>query len=142
MKKNNHQRLSINASLAELATVRGFIERIAQDYEVQAEAFSDIRLAVDELLTNTILHGYNGAEGYIEIELQLESHSNNFVVIMRDQAPVFNPFNNVPQHNLAEKLVQAQPGGFGLQLVQRTMTKSYHAVTESGGNQLTLVKQF
>jgi len=137
---NVKQFLRIDANLVELASVRGFIERTAHEFEVQDEALSDIRLAVDELVTNTILHGYNGAEGRIDIELQFESGTGDFIVILRDQAPIFDPFSNVPQHSVGEKLAQVKAGGYGLQLVQKAMTKSFHSVTESGGNQLTLIR--
>ena len=41
---------------------------------------------------------------------------------------------------MSEKLGQEQPGGFGLQLVQKTMNETLHKVTDSGGNELILVK--
>jgi serine/threonine-protein kinase RsbW len=137
---NTKQVLSIEADLAELANVRGFIERAAQSHGVQGDALSDVRLAVDELITNTITHGYGDEKGQIEIELQFDSGQKDLIIILRDQAPIFDPFSNVPQYSVGEKLAQPQAGGFGLQLVLKAVNKHIHSVTDAGGNELTLIK--
>lgn len=132
--------LSIDAKIEELGNVRRFIEGVAVPIGIQGGLLADIRLAVDELITNTIVHGYGRRQGNIDIDLSHDLEKSRLTIVLRDQAQLFNPFTRVPQHDVSEKLGQEQPGGFGLQLVQKTMNETLHKVTDSGGNELTLVK--
>ncbi len=46
-------------------------------------------LAVDELAANTIVHGYRGQPGTIEVEIERTAEA--LMVRRRDQAPPFDP---------------------------------------------------
>jgi len=134
------QRLSINAKIEELAKVRRFIEDVVLPLGIQDRQLSDIRLAVDELLTNTIVHGYGPKPGNIDITLSHDTKNNLLIIVLRDEAQLFDPFTRIPQRSTAERLGRIEPGGFGLQLIQKSMNETQHKVTESGGNELTLIK--
>lgn len=139
-KKIVMQYLSIEAKIEELARVRRFIENTVQPFGIQERQLSDIRLAVDELLTNTIVHGYGSKAGTIDIILSYDPENHMLTIVLRDDAQLFDPFTKLANHNTAERLSQVEPGGFGLRLIQQSMNETQHKVTKSGGNELTLIK--
>ncbi len=55
--------LRIPADVKRLADVREFVRQHAADMGADAETTDDMVLAVDELTTNSIVHGYRGEEG-------------------------------------------------------------------------------
>ena len=59
--------LRVDANVGALAEVRDFIRSAAADAGAPAEPLEDLVQAVDEAATNTIVHGYDGAPGWIEV---------------------------------------------------------------------------
>jgi serine/threonine-protein kinase RsbW len=105
---------------------------------VDAATIPDVVLAVDEAATNIILHGYQGQEGIIEIEVEQEGDA--LVVRLRDEAVPFDP-TSVPLPDLTVPLEQRAPGGLGIYLIRQVMDEVAYRITSQGGNELTLVKR-
>ena len=53
-----HSRIEIPADLAELAAVREAVRDVARHCEAPATCMDDLVQAVDEAVTNVIVHGY------------------------------------------------------------------------------------
>lgn len=105
---------------------------------VDAATIPDVVLAVDEAATNIILHGYQGQEGIIEIEVVQEGDA--LVVRLRDETVPFDP-TSVPPPDLTVPLEQRAPGGLGIYLIRQVMDEVMYRITSQGGNELTLVKR-
>ena len=125
------------AALANLEQVRRFVERSAQKLGADGEFIPELVLAVDEAVTNIIVHGYRQALGPIEIELVAQGPS--LLVRLRDEAPVFDPGTRSAAATDVSPLKSA-PGGFGLHLIDNAMDAVSHRARAGGGNELTLVK--
>ena len=95
-------------------------------------------LAVDEVVTNIIQHGYRGQPG--EIDIEIERRPDAAVVYVRDQAPPFDP-TRLPDPDITLPLEQRPEGGMGVYLARRSVDDMSHQVTDQGGNQLTLTKK-
>ncbi len=130
--------MRITANLKDLALIRRFVEEAATALKADPAAIPDVILAVNEAVTNIILHGYRGQPGIVEIEVGREGDS--LVVRLRDQAPPFDP-NDVPPPDLTLPLEKRPLGGMGVYLTRQLMDKVVHLVTPQGGNELTLVKK-
>ena len=63
------------------------MNKILADRGASESARSDLALAVTELCTNIIRHGYRGADGTIEVRATVSGQT--FEVTVVDQAPVF-----------------------------------------------------
>ena len=101
-------------------------------------AAKEMRLAVDEAMANIVQHGYRGSQG--EIEVEAESDLHGLVIRLRDDAPAYNPLDRAaPALDLP--LEQRPIGGMGVELVRQSVDSVEHRVTETGGNELTLVKR-
>ncbi|HZD58074.1 MAG TPA: ATP-binding protein [Anaerolineales bacterium] len=130
--------LQLVAGLKDLAEIRHFVEEEATALDVEPSAIYDINLAVTEMVTNIIVHGYRGQPGRVEIEVGREGDS--VVIRLRDQAPVFDP-TQVPPPNLELPPEERPLGGLGVFLTKHFMDRMSHRITASQGNELTLVKK-
>ena len=95
-------------------------------------------LAVDEAVTNTVVHGYKGREGSVEIEVGREGHA--LVIRLRDEAPPFDP-TSVPSPDLTLPLEERALDGMGVYLIRQATDEMRHRTTLQQGNELTLVKR-
>jgi serine/threonine-protein kinase RsbW len=98
---------------------------------------NDIVLAVDEAVTNIIIHGYAGQPGDIEIRVTREADA--LVVQLEDEAPAFDP-QTVTKPDLSLSLEERPLGGMGVFLMNELMDQVRHSVTSQGRNKLTLIK--
>lgn len=129
--------LHTSAELKNLSQIRDFIEAAALGLGLAPESIHNIQLAVDEVATNIMVHGYQGQGGPLEIEVKRPER--DVVVSLRDEAFPFDP-TTVPPPDLTLALAQRPIGGLGIHLVRQTMDEIHHQVTPTGGNQLTLIR--
>jgi serine/threonine-protein kinase RsbW len=128
--------LRIPATLEELSTVRRFIRERAHRMGADPKVVHDLVQAVDESVANTILHGYRGRSGTVEVELGRSGES--LVARLRDQAPAFDP-TKLPDPDITLPLDKRPLGGMGVFLTRELMDEvSYRQIDK--GNELTLVK--
>lgn len=128
--------LRIRASADELARVRAFVRDVAAREGAEAAAIADVVQAVDESVTNAIVHGYAGREGTVDVEV--ERDGSRLVVRLRDQAPRFDP-TLVPPPDVTLPLELRPPGGMGVFLTRELMDDVRYRHSDDC-NELTLVK--
>lgn len=137
MTANSSSKLRIAARLDNLAAIRRFVEDAASSFGIESVIVGDVVQAVDESATNVVVHGYRDRPG--EIEVEIGRAGNELVVILRDQAPPFDPTQR-PSPDVTLPLDERPLGGLGVFLTRRFMDQVSHRVTAEGGNELTLVK--
>ena len=94
-------------------------------------------LSVTEITTNVIEHGYKEMDG--EIEIELCRNGNDFIVKIRDDAPVYD-LNVIPEPDLSLPLNKMPLGGLGVFMTKNLVDSYAHRATENGGNEIVLVK--
>ena len=77
------------ADLAQLAVIREFVAEASRSLDADEQAIRDLQLAVDEVCSNSIRHGYGGQEGQIEVFVERIGHSIR--VVVRDWGMAFDP---------------------------------------------------
>jgi serine/threonine-protein kinase RsbW len=127
--------LSIPADVRRLAEVRQFIRDQASHLGAGPEVTNDVVLAVDELTTNSIIHGYRGTPGVVEVGVGKEGGS--MVVWLRDQAPAFDP-NSYPEPDTSLPLGRRPTGGMGIHLSRGASDQLRYRRT-GDSNELTIV---
>ena len=131
------QHLAVPAELVRLAEIRAFVRRQMAGLGADDETTADLVQAVDELVSNVIEHGYQGAAGAVEIDLA--GADGTATIRIRDGAPPFDP-TTVPTPPLDLPLERRPLGGMGVHLA-RTLTDGMdHRILPSGGNELTIRK--
>jgi serine/threonine-protein kinase RsbW len=131
--------LQITARLENLEAVRQFIEGRAAILGVDPSTVYDINLAVTELITNTLVHGYPDRCGWIEVSMLREGAE--LIVRLRDRAPFFDPTQVAPP-DLESPLDERRFGGLGVHLARQVVIRMEHHSPPEGGNEIILVFPF
>jgi serine/threonine-protein kinase RsbW len=97
----------------------------------------DLQLAVEEVITNTILHGYAGTPGTIRICCQ--AGPDEVTVEISDDAPAFDPLQ-VPEPDTSANLDDREIGGLGILLIRKVTDNATYRY-EKAKNILTLIKK-
>jgi serine/threonine-protein kinase RsbW len=135
---NRLHTLRIKADLKELDRMRRFVEERAAALQVESSDMYDVLLAVNEMVTNIIVHGYHGEAGSIEVGV--ESEGSDLITRLRDWAPAFDP-TSVPPPDITLPLHMRPLGGMGIHLTRKLMDSIDYRADESNGNELILVKR-
>lgn len=119
--------------------MRDFVAASAGASALSADQVGELVLAVDEAVSNIILHG-GAAEG-AGIEVRVVHAPNAVRVHIRDHGLPFDPTQPVDTQPGASPLEREQPGGFGLPLINRLVDRIDYRIAEDGRNELALVKR-
>jgi anti-sigma regulatory factor (Ser/Thr protein kinase) len=130
--------LEVSAGLDRLAEVRAFVRDVLGQSEVPADLTADIVQAVDECVTNVIVHGYGGDHGVVEIEIGLEGGVVRAQV--RDRAPQFNP-TAVPEPAADRPIEERVHGGMGIPLMRAFVDELHYRHLPDGRNEVTMIKR-
>jgi stage II sporulation protein AB (anti-sigma F factor) len=134
----DHAALTIPAELRSLAGVRAFVRERLATIGADDTAIADLVQAVDECVTNVIVHGYDGSEGSIDVEL--ESDDRRVTVRIRDDAGAFDP-TAVPAPDPDRPLEDRLHGGMGVALMRASVDELDHRLLPDGRNELTMIKR-
>jgi anti-sigma regulatory factor (Ser/Thr protein kinase) len=128
---------NFTADFENLEPIRCLIQEESQALGVSDDDIYDLMLAVTELVTNTIEHGYQMEEGWIEIEIGYENAA--LVIILRDGAPKFDP-TTVPIPDVKLPLKKRHMRGLGVFITRHMVDEFTYQLDEAGNNQVTLVR--
>lgn len=131
--------MEVAAELTHLAQARQFVAASAAALGAPAGAVDDLVLAVDEWLSNVIVHGYAGRAGLITIDVT--GTPGTISVRLADSAPPFDP-RQLPDPDITLPLEQRPIGGLGAYLMRQLIDVIDHQVSAQGGNLLTLIKHY
>jgi len=95
------------------------VHRLGAAAGLTAAQLYRLRLAVDEITTNIVLHGYHGEPGLVELCCGMDA--DRAWLRIEDEAPPFDPASYDPTSRLAEGLTGGREGGFGLFLALRSV---------------------
>jgi serine/threonine-protein kinase RsbW len=130
--------IRVSAELSNLAAIRRFVGETTTGLTADRDAIDDALAAVDEAVSNIIIHGYHGQPGSIEVEVEKEQEA--LVVRLRDHSPLFDP-TLVPPPDLTLPLEERRLGGLGIHLIRCFTDNMAYRVTPEGDNELTLMKK-
>lgn len=125
----------IQAELASIAPLASQVSAWCGD-TVAADDLFHINVAIEELITNIVMHG-GGAAQHITVCLQRREALLD--IELRDSGPPFDPFMQ-PAPALALDLSSRQVGGLGIHLV-RTLMHDCHYRREGDDNIVRLRKR-
>ena len=131
------QRLRIPADVGRLAEMRSLVRGAAHDRGAPSDVVDDLVQAVDEAATNTIVHGYAGRPGWVEVTLALVG--KDIVVTLEDVAPPFDPTTR-PEPDMSVPAQVRGPGGMGIHLMRLATDRLDYRARDGGGNVLTMTR--
>lgn len=124
---------SINESIARIITA-GFIMPL----DPTVEQMSDIKTAVSEAVTNSIIHGYEGKEGTVLLELFLEE--NTITVKVKDDGVGIEDINKAREPLYTSK-PECDRSGMGFTVMESFMDTLHIESFPGRGTTVTMTKQ-
>jgi anti-sigma regulatory factor (Ser/Thr protein kinase) len=110
--------LTVPGELESLKAVREYVTQAAAAAGLDKVLTNRLRLAVDEIVTNSIVHGYNeaGLQGDVWIGAQIDDHQ--LTVVVEDEGLFYDPTqHDMPtQDELGQPLDTRDIGGLGIYL--------------------------
>lgn len=133
--------LEVTANLDNLKQVRDFVEDKARLSGLCQEKLGELLLAVDEIISNIIMHAYSGlTDGNIEITFINDNQQCTLEIV--DHAPLHNPLNTAAPDLSCSPMDNDEPGGYGLTLIKSMVDTISYQVTPDNKNKLLLTKHF
>lgn len=120
--------------LEEIEKLADAVDKALPDRDL---AFS-VNLCLEELITNTILHGLKDATDRF-MHVQISISSEWLEILLKDDTPRFDPFMQAPKPNLDLGINERPIGGLGVHLV-KTLMNDVHAYYDGTGNLFVLYK--
>lgn len=137
MNSKTTYQINISASTRNLSEVRNFITDHAESYGFVEGQIADIRLAVDEAVTNIIKHAYQNDTSK-EINITLKFNDNQLCILLTDTGKTFE-FETYELPDIKKQIEQKKRGGMGVYLIHSLMDKVSY--TRKGQkNRMTMCK--
>lgn len=110
--------LTIPSDINEIPRVSELIESVMQSHNFPDEDILDTQLAIEEVVTNVIMHGYGDAGG--EILISLKADDTSVVIRVEDSAEPFDPLT-LPEPDISADIDDRKIGGLGIFLTRQVM---------------------
>jgi serine/threonine-protein kinase RsbW len=134
--------LIVPGTLDELGAIANYVLTAAQTAGLDRTLSYDLRLAVDEIVTNIIIHGYAEANRTGEIKVQAELVEQALSISIEDTAIPYDPTQTPPPSELHLPLERRQAGGLGVYLALQGVDRlTYERVGDRNRNILVVDRQ-
>ena len=118
-------RVTIGAERSGIARVNAAFAEFADAHALPASVRRSMLVVLDELLSNTIVHGFAGCEGG-EVTVEAVLRADRVCVTLTDDGRPFDPFGRAAP-DTALPVEERRIGGLGIHLVRNMMDEvSYH----------------
>jgi serine/threonine-protein kinase RsbW len=125
--------LRIPASLDSLKRIRDFVKEAAAAAGLGQHHTYKLTLAIDEIATNIITHGYYEAGRTGDILVHANLGEGEVEITLEDTGIPFNPLTHADPANLDAPLAERDIGGLGVFLAQQNVDEFRYAF-ENGRN--------
>jgi len=129
--------MTIGSDIAGIPAVSARLEEGMGACGFSSEEVLDTQLAVEEVITNIIVHGYQKPGS--EIHLSGHFTRDRIEICITDTAPRFDPLS-IPEPDLDSDIDERRIGGLGIYLVRQVMDSLSYRY-ENGKNVLTMEKR-
>ena len=130
--------IRLPVDLKEIERLNRIVRQFGDLHEVPSRALYAVNLALDEIVTNIVLHGFKDGSGE-EFEVRLAVEAGRFTGEVEDGGQAFNPLD-APTPDLTAPLEERALGGLGIHLVRNLMDKVDYR-RDGAKNVLTILKR-
>jgi anti-sigma regulatory factor (Ser/Thr protein kinase) len=131
-------RLQLTSSPGAVPALNDAFTAFAAAHGLSTRTRCAVNLALEEVVTNVITHGYRGEEGR-PILIEVAVPAEELVASVEDQGPPFDPLL-APEPDVSLPPDQRSHGGVGLLLVRKLMDRLEYTRT-NGTNRLVIHKR-
>jgi len=132
----------IDATLASrgdaMQRVSRLIDRVGREYALPSEVVTNLRIALDEVVTNIVKYAYRDGASH-DITVHCEIRNGRLETTVEDDGVAYDPLL-APRPDVAVPLAAREVGGLGVHFVRALMSDvAYERV--GGRNRLTLKQE-
>ena len=120
--------LTVSGNIKSLGTISHYVKQAAETANLNSRAAYKLRLAVDEIATNIILHGYKEAGRTGKIYLHADIDASSLTLTIEDTGIPYNPNQKatIQPEYFNQTLETREIGGLGVYLVQESVDNFYY----------------
>lgn len=111
--------LRLPGTVNSLATIGEYVAAAAAAAGLDEQAAYGLRLAVDEIATNAVVHGYQEAGQSGELVLWTDKTAERLTILLEDTSPPYDPRQTPPPDSLDRPLEERPSGGLGIYLARQ-----------------------
>lgn len=130
--------INIKSRLSGVEIMNVQLAKMCNEWEISEDVAFSMNLALEEIVTNIINHGYEGREEY-SITIRFTLEKDNLRIQIKDGAPEFNPLDLPEPEDLNKPLEERKIGGLGIHLVKK-FTDNFSYRRSNNKNVITLIK--
>ena len=130
--------IRLPADVREIERLNQLVRRFGELHEIPSRALYAVNLALDEVVTNVVLYGFEISAGQ-EVAVRVETTGDDLRSEVVDGGREFNPLN-APLPDLTAALEERALGGLGIHLVRSLMDRVEYR-RENAKNVLTMRKR-
>ena len=130
--------LTLRSTLTEIERLSREFGQFADRHGLAPQVRHSVNLALEEIVTNIICHGYKGRDDQ-SITVEIALAPGEMTAAVEDAAPAFNPLEQSPP-DVTEPLEQRRPGGLGIYLAKHLLDGLHYSRID-GKNRLELRKR-
>jgi serine/threonine-protein kinase RsbW len=125
------QKRSFPGVLDSLEPLRDFVTEAAAEAGLNSTATYNLCLAVDEIATNVITHGYNEAGLTGDVAIFFEIEGDKLILTLEDSGEAYDPETHRPitEGELNSPLEERPIGGLGLMLARKAVDELHYSST-------------
>jgi serine/threonine-protein kinase RsbW len=130
--------IRLPADVREIERLNRLVRQFGELHEIPTRALYAVNLALDEVVTNVVLYGFESSSGQ-EVAVRVETTGDDLRSEVVDAGREFNPLN-APVPDLTVALEDRALGGLGIHLVRSLMDRVEYR-RENAKNVLTMRKR-
>jgi anti-sigma regulatory factor (Ser/Thr protein kinase) len=117
------ENLTVAGTLDSLDAIAKYVMAVAAATGLDKKTSYNLRLAVDEIATNIIIHGYDeaGREGVLELQAFVDEET--LTISIKDTGVPYNPKQRLTPDDLDQPLEQRKLGGLGVYIAIQGVDK-------------------
>lgn len=139
MEPNNKMKLTFQSKSANESFARVAVAAFAAQLDPTVEELADIKTAVSEAVTNAIIHGYDNAQGIVEVECEI--YDKKIVIVINDFGSGIEDIERarLPLYTSKPELERS---GMGFTVMETFMDEVNVESSPNNGTRITMVKNF
>ncbi len=135
------EHLIASGKLDSLSVIAQYVLAVAQEAGLDHKSSYKLRLAVDEIATNIIIHGYAEAGIKGDLDLRADISDREVKVLMEDTGAVYDPTEELEPPHLHLCPEQRPCGGLGVYLALQSVDRFVHERIGSINRNVFIVKR-
>jgi anti-sigma regulatory factor (Ser/Thr protein kinase) len=130
--------IRLPADVKEIERMNRLVRKFGELHEIPSRTLYAVNLALDEVVSNIVLHGFDAASGQ-EVVIRIETAGADLQSEVVDGGREFNPLD-AQEPDLEASLQDREIGGLGVHLVRNLMDRTEYR-REGAKNVLTMRKR-